>query len=402
MKNKDVVIIQKKYKFISAHLNEKTRRIWAATEATSLRAKGVAIVSEATGISRTTIYAAINELSFDSTETERIRRTGGGRKRLVDKDKDILVKLEELLEPNTRGDPESPLRWTCKSTRQLAEELTKLGHKICDRTVCDLLSELGYSLQANRKSQEGRNHPDRDAQFQYISRKSKRFKKLKQPVISVDTKKKEMIGNYSNKGKEWQRKGEPINVNTHDFPDPKTPKASPYGVYDITNNKGWVSIGMSNDTAEFAVSTIKKWWNNVGCIKYPHANEIYITCDSGGSNSSRARLWKFELQQLSNDTGLSFHVSHFPPGTSKWNKIEHKMFSFISINWRGIPLTTFNVIVNLIGNTKNNSGLEIVCEMDETIYEKGIKIPDNEFSEINIRMCKFHGEWNYIIKPNRN
>ncbi len=402
MKNKEVIInLQKKYELISYHLNERTRRIWAASEAKSCGHGGVAAISKVTGLSRTTIHVGMNELNCEeeTLNPERVRRHGGGRKRLTEKDPTILTDLENILEPSVRGDPESALRWTCKSTRHLANELNKNGYRVSDRKICELLSELGYSLQSNFKTNEGKDHPDRDNQFLYIYKKVKSFQREKQPIISVDTKKKELIGSYKNNGKEWNPKGKPMKVNGHDFPDSSTPKVAPYGVYDITENKGWVSVGISSDTAEFAVASIERWWLMMGRSKYPKAQKIYITADSGGSNSSRSRLWKFELQKLSNKYNFAIHVSHFPPGTSKWNNIEHKMFSYISINWRGQPLTDYNVVVNLIGNTKTKNGLEIMAELDKKNYQKGLKITDEDFKKIKIFKCKFHGEWNYIIRP---
>lgn len=400
MKNMDVIKkFKKKFNLVSVHLNEKTRRIWAAIEARTLGHGGATILSAATGLSRSTIYLGIKELKLKKkNDIEKIRNSGGGRKKLITLDKNILGDLESILEPATRGDPESVLRWTCKSTKQLANELNKKGYRVSDRKICDLLSDLGYSLQANRKTNEGKNHPDRDEQFLFIYKKVRSFQRDKQPVISVDTKKKELIGNYKNQGKEWNPKQKPLDVETYDFPDPKTPKAAPYGVYDLTKNEGWVSVGISSDTAEFAVATIKKWWIKMGRKRYPNAKKIYITSDCGGSNSRRSRLWKMELQKLADKIHIDIHVSHFPPGTSKWNKIEHKMFSFISINWRGRPLTTYNVIVNLISNTKTKSGLEIRAELDEKKYLKGIKVSDEDFKLIKLKACKFHGEWNYIIK----
>lgn len=400
MKHTDLVKkIKKKFDLASPHLNERTRRIWAAIEAKALGHGGISILSSATNLSRSTIHLGLDELkSKRKIDVEKIRKPGGGRKKIIEKDKTILGDLEAILEPATRGDPESVLRWTCKSTKQLANELNKKGYRVSDRKICDLLSDLGYSLQANRKTNEGNSHPDRDAQFLYIYKKVKNFQSSKQPVISVDTKKKELVGNHKNQGKEWNPKGKPIEVDTYDFPDKNTPKAAPYGVYDITKNEGWVSVGISSDTAEFAVATINKWWVKMGKKSYPNAKKIYITSDCGGSNSRRSRLWKMELQKLADKIHMDIHVSHFPPGTSKWNKIEHKMFSFISINWRGRPLTTYNVIVNLISNTKTKTGLEIRAELDEKKYAKGIKISDEDFKSIKIEKCKFHGEWNYIIK----
>jgi len=402
MINKDVINkLKNKYELISNHLNERSRRIWAASEAQLLGHGGVAAVSKATGLSRVTINFGLNELQNKalSFSPEKIRRNGGGRKKLIDKDPKLLDDLEKLLEPSVRGDPESALRWTCKSTRHLAEELNKKGYRVSYRKICDLLSDLGYSLQSNFKTKEGSQHPDRDKQFLHIYRKVKLFQNKGDPVISVDAKKKELIGSYKNPGKEWSPKGKPVEVNVHDFPDPKRGKAAPYGVYDITKNEGWVSVGISSDTAEFAVSSIEKWWLKMGREKYLKARKIYITADGGGSNSSKSRLWKHELQKFSNKYNIEVYVSHFPPGTSKWNNIEHKMFSYISINWRGKPLIDYNVVVNLIGNTKTKSGLEIRAELDPRKYEKGIKISDEDFLKIKIYKCKFHGEWNYIIKP---
>ena len=389
---------KKKLTFVRNHLNEKTLRIWAATEAKMFGHGGVSALSKVTGLSRATIHRGFKDLKSKKIPIENIRRSGGGRKKITVTDETILGDLEALLEPATRGDPESTLLWTCKSTRQIAKELNKNGHRISDRKICDLLSDLGYSLQANNKTKEGANHPDRNDQFLYIYNNVKKFQKLNQPIISVDTKKKEMVGNYKNNGKEWSKKHNPIDVNAHDFPDPKVPKAAPYGVYDVSKNEGWVSVGISHDTAQFAVATIKKWWQKMGKKRYPSAKRIYITADCGGSNSRRSRLWKMELQKLADQLRLNIHVSHFPPGTSKWNSIEHKMFSYISINWRGRPLTTYNVVVNLISNTKTESGLHIRAEMDTRKYEKGIKIPEEAFKKLNLKKCKFHGEWNYIIR----
>lgn len=399
MKNADIVkTIKEKFSLASPHLNERTRRIWAAIEAKALGHGGITILSAATNLSRSTIHIGLHELeSKRKSDVEKIRKPGGGRKQIIEKDKTLLGDLEAILEPATRGDPESVLRWTCKSTKQLANELNKKGYRVSDRKICDLLSDLGYSLQANRKTNEGKSHPDRDAQFLYIYKKVKNFQRTNQPVISVDTKKKELIGNYRNQGREWNLKKNPIDVDTYDFPDPNVPKAAPYGVYDVTENEGWVSVGISSDTAEFAVATIYKWWLKMGKKRYPNAKKIYITSDCGGSNSRRSRLWKMELQKLADKIHMDIHVSHFPPGTSKWNKIEHKMFSFISINWRGRPLTTYNVVVNLIANTKTETGLEIRAELDERKYSKGIKISDEDFKSIKIKKCEFHGEWNYII-----
>ena len=402
MINTDAIkFFKKKFSFVRDHLNERTLRIWSATEAKMFGHGGVTALSKVTGLSRATIHRGLKDLKSKKIPIENIRKPGAGRKKLIVTDENILGDLEALLEPATRGDPESILLWTCKSTRQLAKELNKNGYRISDRKICDLLSDLGYSLQANNKTQEGASHPDRNDQFLYIYNTVKNFQKSGQPIISVDTKKKEMIGNYKNNGKEWSKKHNPVDVQAHDFPDPNVPKAAPYGVYDISRNEGWVSVGISHDTAQFAVATIKKWWQKMGKKRYPFAKKIYITADCGGSNSRRSRLWKMELQKLADHLKINIHVSHFPPGTSKWNKIEHKMFSYISINWRGRPLTTYNVVVNLISNTKTESGLQIRAEMDTRKYEKGIKISNEDFEKINLKKCQFHGEWNYIIRPRK-
>ncbi len=396
--------IKVKYGHLRSYLDEKVLRLWAAVEAKSLGRGGISQVAEATSLSRTTIYVGISELESGGSVDEarlpgKVRRSGGGRKKLKEKDPFLLQALDELLEPATRGDPETPLRWTCKSTTKLAEELTARGHPVSQRTVCDLLEELGYSLQANRKTKEGSSHPDRDQQFRHISEKVKELQSMGQPVISVDTKKKEIIGEFKNGGQEWEKKGKPVEVNVHDFPDPVLGKAIPYGVYDITANKGWVNVGIDHDTSEFAVESIRRWWREMGSPLYPGAKELLITADGGGSNGSRVRLWKLELQKLADELGMNINVCHFPPGTSKWNKIEHKMFSFISQNWRGRPLITREVIVNLISNTKTNKGLEIKAKLDTNSYKTGIKVSDEEFKEIVIEKDDFHGEWNYKIKP---
>lgn len=402
MINTDAIkFFKKKFSLVRDHLNERTLRIWSATEAKMFGHGGVTALSKVTGLSRATIHRGLKDLKSKKIPIENIRKPGAGRKKLIVTDENILGDLEALLEPATRGDPESILLWTCKSTRELAKELNKNGHRISDRKICDLLSDLGYSLQANNKTQEGASHPDRNDQFLYIYNTIKNFQTSGQPIISVDTKKKEMIGNYKNNGKEWSKKNNPVDVQAHDFPDPNVPKAAPYGVYDISRNEGWVSVGISHDTAQFAVATIKKWWQKMGKKRYPFAKKIYITADCGGSNSRRSRLWKMELQKLADHLKINIHVSHFPPGTSKWNKIEHKMFSYISINWRGRPLTTYNVVVNLISNTKTESGLQIRAEMDTRKYEKGIKISNEDFEKINLKKCQFHGEWNYIIRPRK-
>jgi hypothetical protein len=392
--------IRQRFERLRPHLNEKTKRLWAGTEAAVLGRGGISLVCRATGISRFTIRKGKVENSHPETvPRNRIRRPGGGRKRTVDKDQTLKADLECLVEPYTRGDPESPLRWTCKSTRRLAEALRNQHHAVSHSLVSRLLQEMEYSLQSNRKTQEGGQHPDRNKQFRYINTKTKRFLGQNQPVISVDTKKKEHIGNFKNAGREYCKKGKPVDVNVYDFPDPNLGKAVPYGVYDILHNKGWVSVGMNSDTAEFAVNGIRSWWYHMGKPLYSNARKFFITADCGGSNSYRTRLWKTELQQLANELQMTIHVSHFPPGTSKWNKIEHRMFSFISKNWRGKPLLSYVTIVNLIRNTTTTEGLQIDAILDKKKYEKGIKIPDEKFSQVKIRKYKFHGEWNYSISP---
>jgi hypothetical protein len=332
----------------------------------------------------------------DSLVDDRVRNEGGGRKKLTERSPEIIIELQKLVEDTTCGDPESPLLWTCKSTRQLSEALTSRGLKIGRQKVSELLDDLGHSLQGNRKTEEGSEHPDRDWQFRYINRRVKLFQRYDQPVISVDTKKKELIGNFSNKGQEWRKKGEPRKTNTHDF---GTDRISPYGVYDQTYNQGWVNVGTDHDTSEFAVESIGKWWEKMGAFRYPEAGHLLITADCGGSNGYRVRLWKTSLQRLANETGLVISVCHFPPGTSKWNKIGHRMFCHISMNWRGRPLTGYDVVVNLIGNTTTREGLTIEAEIDENKYEKGKKISDEEFTKVQIKRANFRGEWNYKILP---
>jgi len=392
--------IKEKYNKISFCLNERSRRIWAAAEADSYGRGGITAVCVATGISRTTIRQGLSELTAgDKLESKRIRKKGGGRKKITVNNPDIIKELESLIEPTTCGDPESSLRWTSKSTYKLAVELSKKGYKVSQRTVCDLLkNELEYSLQANRKTREGGDNPDRDAQFEYINKKTKQFQNHNQPV--VDTKKKENIGNFKNNGREYHKKGSPTEVNVYDFIDKKLGKVAPYGVYDVVKNVGWVNVGISGDTAEFAVESIRTWWYEMGKLIYSNARELLITADCGGSNGNRVKLWKIELQKLADEIKMAIHVSHFPPGTSKWNKIEHKMFSFISQNWRGKPLIDRVTVVNLISNTKTKSGLEVKARLDERHYEKGIKVTDEKLSAVNLKKDDFHGEWNYKIIPN--
>jgi len=390
--------LKNKYERIMHHLDERSKRLWCANEAIGIGWGGVSTVSKATGVSRTTITEGIKEITEKKGNPDnRIRRTGGGRKKKSESNKQLVTDLDCLIEPITRGDPESPLRWVCKSTRKLAAELANQGHQVSHSLVARILGELDYSLQSNKKTIEGaEDHPDRDAQFHFINDKVKKFQMKNHPVISVDTKKKENVGNYKNNGREYRKKHNPVEVDVYDFIG-KLGKAAPYGVYDITRNKGWVSVGLSHDTSEFAVNSIRNWWLNMGQIEYPNAKELFITADGGGSNGYRVRLWKTELQRLANDLNLIIHVSHFPPGTSKWNKIEHRMFSFISQNWRGKPLIDHVTIVSLISNTKTKDGLEIKAVLDENIYEKGRKVSDEELAAVSIFKYKFHGEWNYKI-----
>jgi len=391
-------VISKKYNLLKPFLNEKSKRLFAAAEAISLG--NISLVSRAMDISEETIKKGCNELeSGESLSDDKIRVPGGGRKKVVDKDPTVVSDLETLIEPTSRGDPESPLRWTSKSTRKLAEELKKMGHNLSHSRVADMLRMLGYSLQANKKTIEGTSHPDRDQQFNYINEKCKAFQEERQPAISVDAKKKESVGNFKNNGKELCPIKEPINVNVYDFEDKELGKVNPYGVYDILSNEGWVSVGLDNDTASFAVETIRRWWNMMGCKVYPEAKKLMITADCGGSNGYRVRLWKVELQKLADETGLEISVCHFPPGTSKWNKIEHRLFSYITLNWRGKPLTSYEVIVNLIAATTTSKGLKVKCMLDENEYPKGIKIPKEEIEELGIMHDEFHGEWNYTFKP---
>ena len=396
--------IARQYEQLRGSLDERGRREWAASEAMALGHGGIAKVHRATGIVPSTIGQGVRELRMlehgppQPSESRRVRRPGGGRKRKVDKDQTLLADLESLVEPTTRGEPDSPLRWTCKSLRNLAEELVSMGHTISYRTVGRLLKTMNYSLQANRKTDEGSSHPDRDAQFQYINQKSKEQLASGNPAISVDTKKKELVGNYKNAGREYFPAGKPEEVKVYDFVG-ELGRANPYGVYDIGEDAAWVSVGISSDTAEFAVEAIRRWYNSMGRVRYPHMSEILITADCGGSNGYRVRLWKLQLQHLANELEIPITVCHFPPGTSKWNKIEHRLFSFIAKNWRGKPLTDYQTIVSLIAGTKTGKGLEVRCELDENTYEKGRKISDAEMAALNIRPHEFHGKWNYTISP---
>jgi hypothetical protein len=396
--------VRHKYKSLQAELDERARRLWAAAEAVALGHGGIAAVARATGLAESTIRIGRGELQGfprleESRLKRRVRRAGAGRKKLQYEDKKLLFALDVLVEPTARGDPMSPLRWTCKSTRRLAAELMRQGHRVSHSKVAQFLGELGYSLQGTRKVKEGVSHPDRNAQFEYIHGRVKSFQERMQPVVSVDTKKKELVGDFANKGREYQPKGEPEKVRTYDFVDKKLGKAIPYGVYDLTTNLGWVSVGIDHDTAQFAVATLRRWWWQMGCRIYPTARELLICANGGGSNGSRCRLWKFELQRLADDLKLAINVCHFPPGTSKWNKIEHRMFSHITENWRGRPLVSHEVIVNLIANTTTQTGLNIQAELDDNRYPVGLKVSDQQMKELNIIPADFHGQdWNYTIK----
>ena len=393
--------VQDKYNALAGLMDERVRRLWAATEAKSLGHGGISLVARATGLSRTTIQAGLVELADPTAESDpsRVRRPGAGRPRLTAQDPRLLVDLQALLEPSVRGDPQSPLLWTCKSTRNLADELADLGHGVSHDTVARLLEELDYSLQGTRKTKEGKGHPDRDAQFNYINRKVKLFQRRGQPVISVDTKKKELLGDFKQSGKEWRPQGCPEPVRVHDFRDKELGIGIPYGVYDLTRNNGWVSVGIDHDTAEFATEAVRRWWVRMGLLAYPGAKELLITADGGGSNSSRSRLWKVCLQELADDLSLRISVCHFPPGTSKWNKIEHRMFCHITENWRGRPLLSRVVIVNLIGRTKTRAGLHINAELDTGCYPTKIKVTDEVLASVRIKRARFHGNWNYTISP---
>jgi hypothetical protein len=402
--------IEAKYRALAGRLDEATLRLWVATEARSLGRGGVSVVAKAVGVSRTTVYAGLAELDEAAArfvvtpelERGRVRAPGGGRKPLASGDPTLLRDLDALVEPTTRGDPMSALRWTCKSTTRLAQELNRQGHQVSQRTVCDLLAQMHYSLQSVRKTREGAQHPDRDAQFRHIAQAVAQCQRQGQPVISVDTKKKELIGDFKNAGQEWQPAGQPEEVRTHDFIDEQLGKVAPYGVYDVTANEGWVGVGIDHDTAEFAVQTIRRWWLEMGRPLYASARRLLITADCGGSNGYRVRLWRLQLQQLADELGLTVQVCHFPPGTSKWNKIEHRMFCHITNNWRGRPLLSRQVVVNLIGSVTTQEGLRIRAELDENAYAAGVKVTDEELAGVSIERDKFHGEWNYKIKPHGN
>ena len=394
--------IADRFAVLSPLLDERTRRLLAAAEAQVLGQGGISEVSRATGVSRKAIRRGLEELSEPPLERlppGRVRRAGAGRKSVESRQPGLREALEELVESTTRGDPESPLRWTCKSVRQLAGELEGRGWRLCPQKVADLLHELGYSLQANRKRLEGTNHPDRDAQFLHIQEAVRSYQAAGQPVISVDTKKKELVGEFKNGGREWRPQGTPVAVKVHDFVDPELGRAAPYGVYDLTRNAGWVNVGTDHDTAEFAVESIRCWWQQMGRPCYPEAAQLLITADGGGSNGARSRLWKRELQRLADETQLVIGVCHFPPGTSKWNKVEHRLFSCITQNWRGQPLVSHEVVVNLIAATRTATGLQVACRLDTRSYPTGVKVSDAELAQVNLQRDAFHGDWNYTISP---
>ena len=399
--------IQHRFRSLSPFLDERMRRLVAAAESEAIGYGGVSAVARATGVSRRAITEGIQELR-ETKKTKRgapallrIRREGAGRKRRIEKDPTLLEDLDQLVDPVTRGDPESPLRWTCKSVRRLAEELQREGHAVSYQTVGELLHDLNYSLQANQKTLEGSQHADRNEQFEFINRKAQRYLKQGEPVISVDTKKKELVGDFKNAGREWQVKGEPEPVRIHDFEirQPDKGKVAPYGVYDLARNEGWVNVGVDHDTAAFAVESIRRWWHLMGEPSYPKAKRLLITADAGGSNGSRVRLWKWELQNLADETGLEISVCHFPPGTSKWNKSEHRLFSFISQNWRGKPLVSHEVIINLIAATTSKTGLGVKSALDTNSYPDKIRISDQQMAELRLKRDGFHGDWNYRLLP---
>jgi hypothetical protein len=402
----ELAAIATKYSSLAPLMDERMRRQWAAAEARAYGWGGVRALSSVIGMSPNTIKKGLAELAQreetpDVPLPSRLRVEGGGRKRCSEADPELVDALEQLVEPATRGDPESPLRWTCKSTTHLAEALTEQGHPVSPRTVGRLLNADGYSLQSNRKTKEGENHPDRNAQFEHINATVKRFQHRGQPVISVDTKKKELVGRFKNGGREWQPQGEPEEVQVHDFMDKQLGKAIPYGVYDLSENQGWVSVGIDHDTARFAAEAIRRWWRKMGSTRYHNAKELLITADGGGSNGSRSRLWKVALHDLAVNLGMPVHVCHFPPGTSKWNKIEHRMFCHITQNWRGRPLVSHDIVINLIANTTTKAGLKLQAALDEGTYPTGIKVSDEELSAINLKRAQFHGEWNYTLLPTR-
>jgi transposase len=398
----DEVAIGERFRALAGELDERQRRLWAAAEARSAGRGGIAATARATGMAEDTIRKGLRELELGSSPGRgRVRRRGAGRKRLSERDPGLVVDLQRLVDAGTRGDPELPLRWTSKSVRKLADGLRELGHRVSYRTVARLLRSLGYSLQANRKTHEGSDHPDRDAQFELINDTAMAAIVAGEPVISVDTKKKELVGEFKNGGREWAPAGEPVEVNTHDFPSQAEGRAIPYGIYDLANDEGWVSVGIDHDTAQFAASSILAWWEHLGEQRFPKAKTLTITADCGGSNGNRTRLWKTELQRLADHTGLQITVRHFPPGTSKWNKIEHRLFSYISINWRGKPLTSHQTVIELIAATSTTTGLKVYARLDPGSYPDKVTVSDTQLASVHIERHPFHPEWNYTIKPRR-
>lgn len=393
--------LKQKFTLMWPHLDERARRLVAASEAKHLGYGGISRVNRACGLSRVTITKGLREIISAPIAVGRIRRPGAGRPNLMGRDPDLPQALEALVDPLTRGDPESPLRWTCKSTRALATELTNDSHPVSHEKVAQLLHAMEYSLQSNRKTEEGLNHPDRNAQFEHINLLVRRALRAKRPVISVDTKKKELIGNFENKGRQWRKEKSPETVNGHDFPAPTIPRAYPYGIYDLGRNTGFVNIGTDRDTGAFAVASVSGWWHFEGKSLYSGTRELLITADGGGSNGYRLRLWKTELQKLADSTGLSIRVCHFPPGTSKWNKVEHRLFSFISSNWRGEPLRDYETIVRLIAGTTTAKGLKVTCRLDRRKYPTGLKVTNEQMAAVNLKPDKFHAEWNYVIRPSQ-
>jgi DNA-binding phage protein len=394
--------IAERYRLLSEQrvLDERGRRLWAAAEARAAGHGGIAAVVRATGISESTVLRGLADLERgDVLEPGRVRRPGAGGVPILEREPGLGEDLERLVDPVTRGDPESPLRWTSKSAAKLAQALREMGHDVVDRTVLRLLKTMGYSLQANKKTREGASHPDRDAQFAHINQTVADAIAAGQPVISVDTKKRELVGDFKAVGREFEPKGRPVEVRGHDFKDEQLGHAIPYGVYDLTADEGWVSVGVTRDTAPFAVNSILSWWQHLGRERYPAATRLTITADCGGSNSSRTRLWKVELQRLADETGLEIVVCHFPPGTSKWNKVEHRMFSFMSLNARGKPLESIEVIINLIAGTTTSTGQKIYAQLDDRTYEKGVEVTDEQFAAVNLTRDTFHGEWNYSVTP---
>ena len=389
-----------RYGLMKGLLNERSRRRWAAAEARSHGRGGIAAVARATGISESTVRRGLRELDAEEElEPERVRRAGAGRPGILEREPGLTEALDRLIDPVTRGDPESPLRWTSKSGAKLAEALREMGHEVVDRTVLRLLKAKGYSLQANKKTREGAQHPDRDAQFAHINETVSAALATGEPVISVDAKKRELIGDFKAVGREFAPKGKPVEVRGHDFKDKQLGHAIPYGVYDLATDEGWMSVGITSETAQFAVNTIISWWEHLGKLRYPNATTLTITADSGGSNNPSTRLWRCELQRLADTIGLNIRVCHFPPGTSKWNKIEHRMFSFVSLNWRGKPLESLEVIINLIAATTTNTGLKLYARLDARTYERGLEVTDEQLAAVNITRHAFHGDWNYTIKP---